>query len=244
MRDADKGLMEDRTDTAETSDVRDSEKPGRLKAAQVSREELERAFDERFPEGMKEKLRTARAAIAGLGGLGSNIAVMLARSGVGHLFLVDFDRVDVTNLNRQAYRIPHLGMYKTDALREILLEINPYMEIETCCAKVTAENAAELFGSWPIVCEAFDQPENKAMLITTLLAECTALYLVSGNGMAGYGSCNEIQTRQKMRRLFVCGDEKTDIGDGIGLMAPRVAVCAGHQANQVLRLILEDQCES
>lgn len=205
----------------------------------ISREELDRAFDARFPIEIKQKLSAAHVAIAGLGGLGSNIAVMLARSDVGHLTLVDFDRVDTTNLNRQAYGISHLGRYKTDAIADILADINPYLDIKTVCTKVTEDNAAEIFGSFPIVCEAFDRPENKAMLISTLLSSCPDVRIVSGNGMAGYGDCNGIRTEQKMKRLYVCGDGKSDAGDGLGLMAPRVAVCAGHEANCVIRLILE-----
>lgn len=209
----------------------------------ISKEVLDRAFDARFPKKVKEKLAAARVAVAGLGGLGSQIAIMLARSGVGHLLLVDFDQVDVTNLNRQAYRIPHLGQYKTDAIRSILAEINPYLDVQTCRTKVTAENAAALFSGCPIVCEAFDLPESKAMLVSTLLEQCPGVDIVSGNGMAGFGDCNTIQTRQAMRHLYLCGDGTTGIengGNGIGLMAPRVAVCAGHQANQVLRLILKE----
>ncbi len=206
----------------------------------ISREELDRAFDARFPREMKEKLAAARVAVAGLGGLGSQIAVMLARSGVGHLLLADFDRVDTTNLNRQAYRIPHLGRYKTEALEEILREIDPYLDIRTVRAEVTPENAAGIFGGWPIVCEAFDRPENKAMLVSVLLERCPGVTLVSGEGLAGYGGSNEIRTVRRLDRLYVCGDGVTDVGDGVGLMAPRVAICAGHQANQVLRLILGD----
>lgn len=206
-----------------------------------TQEMLEAAFDARFPVEIKHKLQEARVAIAGLGGLGSNIAVMLTRSGVGHLLLVDFDTVDMTNLNRQAYRIPHLGLPKTEALPQILREINPYIHLETRCLHVTAENAPALFGSYPIVCEAFDGAQNKAMLVNTLLAKCPDTTIVSGNGLAGYGSCNTIATRHTMRRLYVCGDETTDIGDGMGLMAPRVAVCAGHQANMVIRLILQEE---
>ena len=204
----------------------------------IAKEELDRAFDARFPKEIKEKLAAARVAVAGLGGLGSNIAIMLARSGVGHLLLVDFDRVDTTNLNRQAYRIPQLGQYKTDAIRDILAEINPYLDVQTLRVKVTADNAAAIFSGWPIVCEAFDRPESKAMLVSALLEQCPGMDIISGNGMAGYGDCNDIRTSQKLRRLYVCGDGATDIGEGMGLMAPRVAVCAGHQANQALRLIL------
>lgn len=204
----------------------------------ISNDVLEKAFDERFPLEMKEKLRSARVAIAGLGGLGSHIAVMLARSGVGHLFLVDYDVVDVTNLNRQMYLIPQLGKKKTEALLEILQQINPYLSYETCCTKVTSDNVKELFGEYIYVCEAFDQADQKAMLVNGILMECPNTIIVSGNGMAGYGDCNDIVTKQQMRRLYICGDGKTDVGDGLGLMAPRVAACAAHQANKVIQLIL------
>lgn len=205
----------------------------------IDKKELDRAFDERFAPEIKAKLQAARVAVAGLGGLGSNIAVMLARSGVGHLKLVDFDTVDTTNLNRQMYGIPHLGRFKTDAIRDILADINPYLDIETVCVTVTPRNAAELFGGWPIVCEAFDRPENKAMLVSTLLAECPRTTIVSGIGMAGYGDANDIRTTRRMSRLYVCGDGETAAGGTTGLLAPRVAICAGHQANKVIQLILQ-----
>ena len=205
----------------------------------ISKEELDRAFDARFPDEMREKLRRAKVAVAGLGGLGSNIAVMLARSGIGHLFLVDFDVVDVTNLNRQMYFISHLGLPKTEALPQILYQINPYLTCESMRIKVTPEKVRELFKEYPIVCEAFDKPDQKAMLVRELLMQCPETIVVSGNGMAGYGDTNDICTRQKMRRLYVCGDQKTDVGGGIGLMAPRVAACAAHEANKVIQLIME-----
>ncbi len=202
-----------------------------------TKQELDAAFDARFPQSFHDAVSHARVAIAGLGGLGSNIAVMLTRCGVGHLFLVDFDTVEITNLNRQMYRIPDLGRPKTEALPDILRQINPYLDVQTCRVRVTEENAASLFGTYPIVCEAFDKPDSKAMLVNTLLAQCPNTTIVSGNGMAGYGDTNGIQTAQLMQRLYVCGDRTTDVGDGIGLMAPRVAVCAGHQANKVIQLI-------
>lgn len=207
--------------------------------ALISKEELDRAFDARFPKEMKEKFSKAHVAVAGLGGLGSNIAVMLARSGVGHLFLVDFDTVDVTNLNRQMYMIPHLGRPKAEALPDILCQINPYLKYESVCTKVTPENIKELFEGYPIVCEAFDRPDQKAMLVRELLSQFSETIVVSGNGMAGFGDTNNIQTKQMMKRLYVCGDQKTDAGNGTGLMAPRVAACAAHQANKVLQLILQ-----
>ena len=207
----------------------------------ISREQLDQAFDARFPEEMQTKLRNARVAVAGLGGLGSNIAVMLARSGVGELLLVDFDTVDVTNLNRQMYFIPQLGKPKAEALPEILYQINPYLTYRSVCIKVTPDNVKELFSEYPIVCEAFDKPDQKAMLVRELLMQCPETTVVSGNGMAGYADANEIRTCQVMKRLYVCGDQSTDVGNGIGLIAPRVAVCAAHEANKVLQLIMQTE---
>ncbi len=205
----------------------------------IAKEILDQAFDARFPLEMKEKLLSAKVAVAGLGGLGSNIAMYLARSWVGHILLVDFDTVDVTNLNRQAYMIPHLGRPKTEALKEMLLMINPYLEIETRQVKVTEDNLTELFKDYPIVCEAFDRADQKAMLINGLLMQCPGTTIVSGNGMAGYGRSNEIVTTQMMRRLYVCGDNASDSHEGLGLTAARVAICAGHEANKVIELIVD-----
>ena len=207
----------------------------------ISREQLDQAFDARFPEEMRTKLRNARVAVAGLGGLGSNIAVMLARSGIGELLLVDFDTVDVTNLNRQMYLIPQLGKPKAEALPEILYQINPYLTYRSVCIKVTPDNVKELFSEYPIVCEAFDKPDQKAMLVRELLMQCPKTIVVSGNGMAGDADAHEIRTCQVMKRLYVCGDQSTDVGNGIGLIAPRVAVCAAHEANKVLQLIMQTE---
>lgn len=203
-----------------------------------TREEIKKSLDGRFPAKLYEKLEESEVAIAGLGGLGSNIAVMLARTGVGHLHLVDFDAVDISNLNRQVYDIRHLGIPKTKALSDRLRELNPYITITVDNIMVTKQNAADIFGRFDIVCEAFDKADQKAMLINALLTECPSTTVVSGNGMAGFGDANNIKTRKVNSRLYICGDETTDIGDGIGLMSPRVSICAGHQANKVIELLL------
>lgn len=203
-----------------------------------SREEFEEAMDKRFSTEIYNKLKKAEVAVAGLGGIGSNTAVSLARSGIGHIHLVDFDTVDLTNLNRQAYTIEHLGRLKTEALKELLLNINPYLNITTETVKVTEENAVEIFKDYPIVCEAFDNPDNKAILVNTLLANCKDMKIVSSSGMAGYESSNKIETKRIMKNLYLCGDRVTDAYAGIGLMAGRVNICAGHEANMVIRLIL------
>lgn len=205
---------------------------------QVTQEQLKQALLERYTQEMYEKLTNASVAIAGLGGLGSNVAVMLARAGIGHLMLVDFDRVELTNLNRQVYTCEDLGKKKTEALAEILKEINPYIEIEAREGYVNQENVAELFGNYSIVCEAFDKAENKAMLVNGILEELKETIVVSGSGMAGYGSSNKIHTEKVMKRLYVCGDRETELKEDVCLMASRVTICAAHQANMIIRLIL------
>ncbi|MEG0157179.1 MAG: sulfur carrier protein ThiS adenylyltransferase ThiF [Anaerovoracaceae bacterium] len=209
----------------------------------ITREALMEAADSRFTKEVHDRLRHSAVAIAGLGGLGSHVAVMLARCAVGKLLLVDFDTVEVTNLNRQAYGVRHLGMKKTEALTEILREINPYIEIERETVYVNEENIEEIFSSYEIVCEAFDSPECKASLVNTLMEKLPKTKIVAASGMAGYGSSNRIQTEKKMKNFYLCGDQTTDIAQGIGLMAPRVQICAGHQGNMIVRLILgQEEC--
>lgn len=192
----------------------------------------------RLTPGVYEAVRAARVGVAGLGGLGSHIACALARTDVGHLHLVDFDVVEPSNLNRQCYRIRHLGLSKTQALAEELHDLNPDVRITTDCVRVTPENAALLFQDDPIVCEAFDDPAAKAALTDALLTACPNTRLVAASGMAGHGTANAVRTRRITDRFYLCGDAETAAQPGCGLMAPRVMVCAGHQANMALRLIL------
>ena len=204
----------------------------------MERETLQQALIARHGAEQQRKFAAASVGIAGLGGLGSHIAVLLARLGVGRLVLADFDRVDVTNLNRQHYFLPHLGRYKTEALAEQLRQINPWLDYEIHTCKVTADNAPALFRGCQVVCEAFDRAKEKAMLVQAVLTGLPDTLLVSGSGMAGSGSANAIRSRRAMGRLYLCGDGESEMEQGRGLMAPRVAVCAAHQATLVMRLLL------
>ncbi len=204
----------------------------------ISKEQLVNALQERHGLRIQEALAEARVAIAGLGGLGSNIAVNLARIGVGHLHLVDFDRVDITNLNRQQYFIHQIGMYKTDAIKENLQKINPYLDVHTDCIKIREENICGLFASDEYICEAFDVPEYKAMLVNSVMENLPGKYIVAASGMAGYADSNKICTKKITDYFYLCGDQSASGGEMPGLMAPRVALCAAHQANMVVGLIL------
>lgn len=202
-----------------------------------SREVMREALNIRHGEDLQNKISAARVAVCGLGGLGSNIAIALARAGVGHLHLIDFDRVDLTNLNRQQYAVGQLGQYKTDALRETLALISPYCDVTCDTIKVTEETLPDLLRNEDYICEAFDRAEAKAMLVSGVLEHFPEKYLVAASGLAGLGSANTIQTRRVSRRFYLCGDGTSDSSVGLGLVASRVLVCAAHEANMILRLI-------
>ena len=202
-----------------------------------SREVMREALNIRHGEDLQNKISAARVAVCGLGGLGSNIAIALARAGVGHLHLIDFDRVDLTNLNRQQYAVGQLGQYKTDALRETLSLVSPYCNVTCDTIQVTEENLLDLLKTEDYICEAFDRAEAKAMLVSGVLEHFPEKYLVAGSGLAGLGSANTIQTRRVSQRFYLCGDGTSDSSVGLGLVASRVLVCAAHEANMILRLI-------
>ena len=202
-----------------------------------SREVMREALNIRHGEDLQNKISAARVAVCGLGGLGSNIAIALARAGVGHLHLIDFDRVDLTNLNRQQYAVGQLGQYKTDALRETLSLVSPYCNVTCDTIQVTEENLPDLLRTEDYICEAFDRAEAKAMLVSGVLEHFPEKYLVAGSGLAGLGSANTIQTRRVSQRFYLCGDGTSDSSVGLGLVASRVLVCAAHEANMILRLI-------
>ena len=193
-------------------------------------------------KGISEKLKKAKVCILGLGGLGSNVAILLARSGIGYLKLVDFDIVEASNLNRQQYRISHIGMKKTEAIKTIIKEINPFVEIDTLDIKVDRENILSVVEDIEIVVEAFDRAETKAMAIEELLTNKNKI-VISASGMAGLGSANEVITRKIKDNFYLIGDNYSDYEEYSGIMSTRVMLCAAHQANMVLRLILGEKGE-
>ena len=203
-------------------------------ATLVSREEICAALLDRHTAATQDKLDAARVAICGCGGLGSTIAVALTRIGVGHLHLIDFDRVDMTNLNRQQYFLKDLGQYKTEALRSNLRQINPFIDITVDTVKVTDENVPTLFAHEDIICD-------KTMLVNAVLENLPSKKLVSASGMAGFRSSNLVSTRRVSKNFYFCGDGETAPVPGAGLMAPRVGVVACHEANMITRLILGEE---
>lgn len=205
-----------------------------------TKEEIYSSLAQRHGIELQSKLLKAKTAVCGLGGLGSNIALCLVRAGVGQIRIIDFDRVDISNINRQQYFLEQIGQYKTDALYENLKKINPYCEIVKTTVRLTEENIPEILADDDIICEAFDDAEAKAELVNCVLERFPEKYLIAASGMAGLSSANAIRTRQITKRFYLSGDGESDISHGIGLVSSRVMVCAAHQAHKIIQIINGD----
>lgn len=202
-----------------------------------TKEEWYRALEARHGKAFQERAKRTVVAVCGLGGLGSNISIDLARAGVGKLILIDYDRVDISNLHRQQYKAAQIGRYKTEALSENLKEIAPYVEMEIHTVRITEENIEALLKDADIICEAFDNPECKALLVNTVLETFPEKYLLAGSGMAGMDSANRIQTRRVSKRFYLSGDGVSDVKACGTLVASRVQTCAAHEAHMVIRIL-------
>jgi len=204
-------------------------------------EELEALMAARHTPGVHERVKSATVGIAGAGGLGSAVAVALARVGVGRLIVADFDVVEPSNLNRQQFFVDQIGLPKVEALQENLARINPYVEVVAHNLRLTAANVPELFAGADVLVEAFDAADQKAMLVEAFLGRCPGKPLVAASGLAGFAPSNTVTTRRVGHHLYLVGDGETAARPGEGLMAPRVGVAAHHQANAVLRLLLGEE---
>ncbi|MEE0435174.1 MAG: sulfur carrier protein ThiS adenylyltransferase ThiF [Peptococcaceae bacterium] len=195
-------------------------------------------YQARYGKEVMRRLQMGQVAICGLGGLGSLVAIELARLGVGRLLLIDGDTVDPTNLARQHYTISQIGQLKTQALATTLANFAPLTQVETATVWLNKDNIAPLLTDWPLICECLDHPENKALLTQTILTALPNATLVGSSGMAGYASGNAIISQQVLPHFYMVGDSESEGEDGIGLMAPRVGLCASAQATLIMRLLL------
>jgi len=205
------------------------------------REELEALMAARHTPGVHERMRCSRVGVAGLGGLGSAVALALARMGVGELVLADFDVVEPSNLNRQHYTVEDIGHAKTDAMSRRLARVNPAVRVVAHRAVLDESNIPALFHDVDVLVECLDRAEAKALLIRTAAGSLPGAYVVGASGVAGYGEGNRIGVVRLGARVFMVGDLLTAAEPGRGLMAPRVGIAAHHQANLVVSLLMEGE---
>jgi sulfur carrier protein ThiS adenylyltransferase len=206
---------------------------------QPKADEMEALLVARHSPGVHQRMKEARIGIAGLGGLGSTVAIALARMGVGELILADFDVVEPSNLNRQFYFIDQIGLAKTEAMSRIVEDINPYVSVISHRIELNRINIPDIFGNVNVVVECFDRAEDKAMILEVVKESLTGTYVVGASGLAGYGDSNSIRTWRVGDRIFIIGDLEKSAERGQGLMAPRVGIAASHQANLVVALLID-----
>ena len=199
---------------------------------------LQQALHKGLTAEQSQRLQAAKVAIVGLGGLGSNVALWLARLGVGQLLLYDFDKVELSNLNRQYYFLEDVGQYKATALLGHLKAVNPYGNYHSRVVQLTEDNLAELLSEAHIVCEALDKPEAKALLVNGVLESFPDKYLVSASGLAGFASSASMQVRRVTPHFYLCGDGISDMLQ-LPLCGARVGLCAAQEALTIARIILQ-----
>ncbi len=200
----------------------------------------ESEFFSRHDAALIPLLRKAVIGIAGAGGLGSNVAISLTRAGIGKLIIADFDKIEVSNLNRQQYFKDQINLPKVKALKENLNRISPFTEVEIHHIEITENNLSEIFKNADILIEAFDKAEMKKMLIETWLTSFPGKPVIVASGLSGYGG-NELLHTRRSDDLYICGDERSELQEGVSPMAPKVAIVANMQANLALELLFKDK---
>lgn len=208
-----------------------------------SEENTQQALHKGLTPEQSHLLQEAIVAVVGLGGLGSNVAMWLARLGVGHLLLYDFDKVELSNLNRQYYFLEDVGKYKAEALLAKLQQVNPYGDYQSQVIRLTEANLEELLAPAHIICEALDKAEAKAMLVNGVLEIFPDKYLVAASGLAGLEDSASMMVRQITPRFYLCGDGHSDFHE-LPLCGARVGLCAAQEALTIARLILRLEGEN
>ena len=185
-----------------------------------------------------KKIRSVKIGIAGAGGLGSNCAMNLVRCGFNDFIIIDFDKIDESNLNRQFYFVEQIGMFKTEALKQNLKNINPDLKIETYCVRLKKGEFKKYFITCDIIVEAFDSVESKKNLIDEL--GTTGKLVVAASGIAGYGNTDNIIIKKLGKKLFIAGDFVSEVSKELPPLSPGVMIAASKQADVILKYVLDE----
>lgn len=190
-------------------------------------------------EKIRNRLKNFSIGIAGLGGLGSNAAVALARAGIGKLVIVDFDRVEEKNLDRQYYFLDQIGLYKVEALTKTLLNINSDLEVVSINVKLEKGKMSEHFDQVDVVIEALDAAEIKTQFIEEISSCLPDMPIVAASGVAGVGKVDRIGSKH-FGNLHLCIDENAESSEDDVLLASRVCLMACWEADLAIELLLGD----
>ncbi|ERP31832.1 thiamine biosynthesis protein ThiF [Chitinivibrio alkaliphilus ACht1] len=197
---------------------------------------MNKYFKALYDDTSYRKITETTIGIAGTGGLGSNCAMNLVRSGFTKFFLYDFDTVDYSNLNRQFFFRDQVGKAKVDALQENLLRIEPSLDITCQKLRITPENISSLFTECTVVVEAFDEVAAKRMIVESFLN--SPKLLVAASGLAGYGNTESITVQKIKDTFYFIGDFTQGVTETTPPLSPRVNMVAALQADTILTHIL------
>lgn len=198
--------------------------------------EFEKSLLKYFSKKELDLIQGTVVGIAGAGGLGSNCAFNLVRSGIKNFFIYDFDMVEFSNLNRQFYFIEQIGMSKVEALKENLIRINPDLNISVQKVMLDNSNIKKLFADCDVIVEAFDRAESKKMIVESFLN--TNKFIVSVSGLAGIGESDDITINKIRNNLFIVGDMVSEVDDKKLPYSPKVNIAAAKQADVILKWVL------
>lgn len=204
----------------------------------LSKAQLSKTLQARIGAANLKKLERPVIAIAGVGGIGSFVALLLAKTGIENFIIADKDEVSLSDINRQAYSLNHVGKPKTKAIAQIIKQVNPYAKITAFNGMVTKQTVKKIFGGADILIEGFDSPKAKAMLLTSFLKECPGKPVITACGVVGFESCSLLRQTTVADNLYAVGDMENECSAKISLAAPRVAASAGMMANLAVRIIL------
>jgi len=192
-----------------------------------------------FTDDQIRHLASVCVGIAGAGGLGSNAAANLVRSGICRLMVADFDRVAPSNLNRQFFFIDQVGMKKVTALEANLKRINPGLEMQTWDIRLDAGNVGHVFEHCHIIVEALDRAQDKKMMADTFMAD--PRLLVCASGIGGWGGSDRIRTRRVRDSVYLVGDGHSEVSEAMPPTAAVVGIAAAKQADVVVERILNER---
>lgn len=199
--------------------------------------ELRDKILKRQNEKDKEIFKKAKVSILGCGGLGSNVAMILARAGIGEIFLYDFDKVEYSNLNRQNYKISDIGKEKVLATKKIIEETIPYTKIYSKNIYIDEKNLDEIIEKTDYFIEAFDDKNSKVKLFD-YFSKKENKFLFTASGMAGLGDISDIKVK-KINNITMVGDFKSDAKKE-GLYLAYLLIMASLEALECLKKIRKD----
>ena len=196
---------------------------------------FEQALTNYFTKNQLKRIQAYTIGVGGAGGIGSNVAISLARCGFKKFVIIDFDDIEPSNLNRQQYFINEIGKNKVDALKRRIQKINPDANVTTHTSIWAPENNNRLFNTCDILIEGFDIAETKKQFVETY--QDKVKYIICASGLAGLTTDNPLKI-QKIKNIFVVGNQSVGVSPENPPLAPQIAICAGKMAEITLHLTL------